>query len=94
MRSIDQRASKLLTVKVGGLKKKSAARPRPYLNQLSKIRFQPGSNHSQSLMVANFTALSPKDPKFLAVKDLNPFSTVYKVQEDSRILRMGFDLSK
>ena len=45
-------------------------------------------------MASNFAALWPTDPKFLAVKDLNPFSTVYKVQEDSRILRMGFDLSK
>ena len=53
-----------------------------------------GSNHSQSLMDSNFAALWSTDPKFLAVKDLNPFSTMYKVQEDSRILRMGFDLSK
>ena len=33
MRSADQRALKLLTVKVVGLKKKSAARPWPHSNQ-------------------------------------------------------------
>ena len=45
-------------------------------------------------MAINFAALWPTGPKFLAVKDLYPFSTMYKVQEDSRILRMGFYLSK
>ena len=40
------------------------------------------------------TTALPIDPKFLALKDLDPFSTVYKVQEDGKILRMGFDLSK
>ena len=47
-----------------------------------------------TLTTSNFVALWPRDPKFLAVKDLKPFSTVSKVQEASRILRMGFDLSK
>ena len=54
----------------------------------------PGSNHSQSLMASNFAALSPTDPKFSALKDLNPFSTVSKVQEAGSILKVGFALSK
>ena len=37
------------------------------------------SNHSQSLMASNFAALWSTDPKFLALKDLNPFKTVSKV---------------
>ena len=35
--SVGQRAAKLLAVKVGVLKKKSAMRPRPHLNQSAKI---------------------------------------------------------
>ena len=57
MRSVGQRASKLLAVKVGGLKKKSAARPGPHSNQSAEIRDRPGSNHSQSLIAGNFAAL-------------------------------------
>ena len=57
MGSEDQRASKLLAFKVGGLKKKSAAWPQPHLNQSARIRVRPRSNHSQSLMNGNFAAL-------------------------------------
>ena len=46
MASVGQRALKLPAVKVGGLKKKSAAWPQP-----------PGQNHSQSLTDGNFAAL-------------------------------------
>ena len=45
-------------------------------------------------MASNFAALSPTDPKLSALKDLNPFSTVSKVQEAGRILKVGFALSK
>ena len=55
--SFGQRASKLPTVKVEGLKKKSAAQPQPQSNQSAQIRERPGSNHSQSLMAGNFAAL-------------------------------------
>ena len=92
--SVGQRASKLPAVKVGGHKKKSADRPRPLSNQSARIRVVPGSNHSQSLMAGNFAALWPTDPKFSALKDLNPFKTVSKVQEASSILRVVFALSK
>ena len=47
-----------------------------------------------TLTAGNFAALWPKDPKFLALKDLNPFKTVSKVQKTSSILRAGFFLSK
>ena len=52
---VDLRALKLLAVKVGGLKKKSAAWP--HSNQSARIRERRGSNHSQSLMAGNFAAL-------------------------------------
>ena len=57
LRSAGQMASKLLAVKVGGLKKKSAIWPRPLSNQSAWIRVVPGSNHSQSLMAGHFDAL-------------------------------------
>ena len=40
--SVGQRAAKLLAVKVGGLKKKSASRPRP--QSASLLGFEPGPN--------------------------------------------------
>ena len=81
LRSIGQRALKLLAVKVGGLKKKSANQPRPLSNHSARIRVVPGSNHSQSLMAGNFAALQPTDPKFLAIKDPNLFKTVQEAQK-------------
>ena len=55
--SVGQRAAKLLAFKAGGLKKKSAIRPRPHSNQSARVRDVPGSNHSKSLMAGNFIAL-------------------------------------
>ena len=40
------------TVKVGGLRKKSATRPWPHSNQLAQIRVCPGSNHSKTMMAS------------------------------------------
>ena len=71
--SVDQRATNLLAVKVGGLKKKSAALPRSFSNQSARILDCPRSNHSQSLMAGNFAALWSTYFKFLALKDLKPF---------------------
>ena len=82
--------SKLPGVKVGGLRKKSAIRPRPHSNQSAQVRGEPGSNHSQSLMASNFAAFRSSDPKFSALKNLNPFKTVYKIQEAISILKVGF----
>ena len=87
--SVGQRAAKLLAVKVGGLKKKSAGRPRPQSASLPGFDSQSRSNHSQSFMAGNFEALWHTDPKFSVLKDLNPFKTVSKVQEPSNVLKMG-----
>ena len=57
LKSLGQTASKLPVVKVGGRKKKSAARPRPHSNQSAWIQSWASSNHSQSLMAGNFAAL-------------------------------------
>ena len=43
------------------------------------------TNSSQTLMAGNFAALWPADSKFSALKDLNPFKIVLKVQEASSI---------
>ena len=92
--SVCQRAAKLLAVKVGGLKKKSASRPRPQSASLPGFEPRSRSNHSQSLMASNFEALWPKNPKFWVLKDPNPFLIVSKVEETSSILRVVFSLSK
>ena len=94
MGSVGQRAAKLLAVNVGGLKKKSAIRPRPHLSQSARVRTQAKSNHSQNLIAGNFAALWPTDPKFSALKDLNFFKKCTNNQEASSILRVGFALSK
>ena len=94
LRSVGQRAAKLLAVNIWGLMKKFATRPRPWLNWSAQIRVVPGSNHSKSLMAGNFKALWPTDLKFSAFKDLNFFSIVLKVQETGSILRVSFALSK
>ena len=60
----------------------------------AQIRVHPGSNHSQSLIASNLKVLWPTDMKYSALKDLNLFQTVSKVQEASRILKMVFALSK
>ena len=92
--SIGQMATKLLSVKVGGLKKKSAIWPQPHLNQLAWVRTRAKSNYSQSLMACDFAALWPTDPKFSSLKDLNLLKKYNKNQEASSILRVDFALSK
>ena len=49
MKSVGQRASKLLAVKVGGLKKKSAAQPQPHLNQSARIEIARGLKISNKI---------------------------------------------
>ena len=85
-------ASKLLAVKFGGLKKKSATRPQAYLNQLAWVRLPPGSNHFQSLTNSNFAALWPTEFVFAVFKDLKLLKT--KKKESGSILRVSFALSK
>ena len=92
--SVDLRASKLLTIKVGGLKKKSAFQPRPPSNRSARVHDHLGSNHSQSLKAGKFAALWPTDFKFSAFKDLNLLKKHTKNQEASSILKVVFALSK
>ena len=94
LKSFGQMVSKLPVVKVEGLTKKSAIRPWPHSDQSARVRGGPGSNHSQTLMAGKFVALWPTDPTFSALKDLNLFKNVSKVQEANSILRVGFALSK
>jgi len=82
-RSVDQRASKSLAERFGGLKKKSAAWTLP------PLKFARGQI-ILSLMAINFAALQSRDLKFLATKDLSLFKSLQKVQEASSILRVGF----
>ena len=91
--SAGQRAAKLLAVKVGGLKKKSASRPRPQSASLPGFDSRSRSNHSQSLMAGNFAALWPTDFKFLAIKDQNRLKKYSKNQEAASILRVIFAFS-
>ena len=58
--SVGQRTTKLLAVKVGGLKKKSAASAitaEVCASTSAQVRVQPGLNHSQSLTDGNFVTL-------------------------------------
>ena len=60
MGSVGQRATKLLAIKVGVLKKKSASSAIPAklcAIAFGRVRIRPGWNHFQSLMAINFTAL-------------------------------------
>ena len=41
-------------------------------------------------MAGKFAALWSLDPKFSALKDLNPFKTMYEIQKASSILKVGF----
>ena len=81
------RAAKLLAIKFGGLKKKSAAKPRLHSNRSAHIWERP-----QSLMAGNFTALWPTVFKFLSSKDQKPFKKYIINQVASSILRMVFAL--
>ena len=83
--SAGQRAAKLLAVKVGGLKKKSASWPQPQSASLPGFDSWSQSNHSQSLMASNFAALYSKDSKFSATKDLNLLKKHIKNQVASSI---------
>ena len=94
MGSVGQKAAKLLAVNVGGLKKKSANRPRPHSKQSARVRCLARSNHSQSLMASNFAALWPTDSKFSAIKDLNLLKKHIKNQVASSILKVVFAFSK
>ena len=69
--SLGQRTAKNLAVKVGGLKKNSAAWPEWSHTFEARVWIWPGPDHSQS---GNFAALWLTDPLLMVWKDLNTFS--------------------
>ena len=69
-------------------------RPKCVQARSAQVRLSLGSNHFQTLLNGNFAALWHTDPKFSALKDLNSSLSLSKVQDSSRILRLGFALSK
>ena len=78
-----QRAAKLLGVKVGGFKKKSATLSisvKMCACASTWVQLRLGSNHSQSLTDSNFV-----DPILPVWKDLNPLSKYVKVHEADSI---------
>ena len=90
MESVGQKALKLPNLKPG---------LKPGLNALTDTSSGMAEAadfflRTPTLTASNFAALSPTDPKFSALKNLNPFSTVFKVQEAGSILKVGFALSK
>ena len=93
LESVGQRAAKILAFKVGGWKKilpigpPRAKRVRTW--PIGRFFFQP-----PTLKANIFAALWPTDSKFSALKDLDSFKMVSKVEEASSILRMVFSLSK
>ena len=89
---VDQKPAKLLAAKVGVLKEKSATSVIP--PELCAISFGLGLMPGPLQSFSKFDASNFRDPKFSALKDLNPFKTVSKVQEAIIILRVTFVLSK
>ena len=93
LESLGQRTTKIPAFKVGGWKKilpiclPRAKRVRTW--PIGRIFFQP-----PTLKAGIFAALWPTDSKFSALKDLDSFKMVSKVEEASSILRVVFSLSK
>ena len=89
MGPVGQRALKLIAVKVGGLKKKSAIWPRPLSNQSALVWLRPGSNLTQSLTDSNFAALWSTDPISTVLKYLNLLSKCVESPRGWQYLKGG-----
>ena len=94
MKSVSQRVSKLLAVKIGGLKKKSATWPWPHSNQSARIQVCLGSNHFQNLMASNFAALWSRDPKFSVLKDLSCLKSLSSSPSPTNANRPRFEIAR
>ena len=92
--SVGQRAAKLQAIKVWEWFDPGRSRIRADRFEWGRGRMADFFLRPPTLTDSNFAALWPTDPKFLALKVLNPFKTVSKVQKTSSILRVGFALSK
>ena len=94
MGSVGQRAAKLLAIKLWEWFDPGTTRIRADRFDQGRGRVADFFMRPPTLTASNFAALWPTDLKFLAFKDLNPFSKCVKFQEATSILRLGFALSK
>ena len=97
LRSVGQRALKLLAVKLWKWFDFARDRTRAKCNCTQFGGMAEAADFSMRIPIltaSNFAALWSRDLKFSAFKDLNFFSIVLKVQEAGSILRVGFALSK
>ena len=94
MESVGQRAAKLLAIKLWEWFDPGTTRIRADRFDQGRGRVADFFMRPPTLTASNFAALWPTDLKFLAFKDLNPFSKCVKFQEATSILRLGFALSK
>ena len=92
--SVGQRAAKLLTIKLWEWFDPGQSQIWADWFDQSRGRVADFFMRPPTLTASNFAALWPKDLKFSAFKDLNPFSKCVKFQEATSILRLGFALSK
>ena len=94
LRSVGQRAAKLLAVKVGGLKKKSVARPWPHLNHSVAFKNAWGQI---ILKVSWLVTLQPFNLQRFTLplwKDLNFLCYILSDKETGSIIKIDFALSK
>ena len=91
MRSISQRATKLLAGKLWEWFDPPIALAHTSAEMAKAADF---FLRTPNLTASNFAALWPTDLRFLALKDLNLFSKCVKFQDAGRILRVGLAWSK
>ena len=88
LKSVGQRAAKLLAVKVGGLKKKSATLSRP------RLEFARGWIILKVWWLVTLQPFDLQTSIFFSFKDLNLLKRYTKNQEASSILKVVFAFSK
>ena len=91
---VDQRAAKLPAIKLWEWFDFARVRTQADCFEWGRGRLADFFLWPPTLTADNFKALWPTNPKFSALKNLNPFSTMFKVQEAGSILKVGFALSK
>ena len=94
MGSIGQRAKKLPAIKLWEWLDRDRGSNPGTLADWGRGRLADFFLRPPTLTASNFAALWPTDPKFLALKDLNPFEKYAKNQDASSILKVFFSFSK
>ena len=92
--SVGERAAKLLAIKLREWFDFARGSNPGRLADWGRGQMADFFSRPPTLTASNFAALWPTNPKFSALKNLNPFSTVFKVQEAGSILKVGFAFSK